>query len=260
VWHECCVVYVSVTGLKTDLHLHTREAEPWIGYNARALIARAAHDGYRVLSVTNHDTLTFDESLSDYARARGIVLIPGAEVTIEGRHVLLYNFDVHVSAIQTFARLRRFKGPDWLVVAPHPFFPGSTSLGNRLLDEIDVFDAIESSHFYTRMVDFNRRAAALAREMGLPLLGTSDSHLARQFGTTYSLVQSEPTVACVLSAIRKGHVQIVSHPLTLRDMTVIAVELGLRDGWHRAHAALRPRVSPPEQARADGRSRAPRAT
>src|SRR2546425_1084819 len=68
VWHECCLVYVSVSLLKADLHLHTREAEPWIAYNARALIARAARDGYQVLSVTNHDTLTFDERLADYAR------------------------------------------------------------------------------------------------------------------------------------------------------------------------------------------------
>jgi len=240
-------VSLSVSLLKADLHLHTREAEPWIAHDARALIARAANDGYQVLSITNHDTLTFDDGLADYARERGIVLIPGAEATIEGRHVLLYNFDVHVSAIQTFARLRRFKGPDWLVVAPHPFFPAPISLGKRLLDEIDVFDAIEWSHFYTPKVDFNRKAAALAREVGLPLLGTSGSHLARQFGTTYSLVQSEPTVACVLSAIRKHQVQIVSHPLTLRAMTLIAAEIGLRDGWHRAKAALRPGLSPPER-------------
>jgi len=246
-WHERCVVSLSVSLLKADLHLHTREAEPWIAHDARALIARAADDGYQVLSITNHDTLTFDDGLADYARERGIVLIPGAEATIEGRHVLLYNFDVHVSAIQTFARLRRFKGPDWLVVAPHPFFPAPISLGKRLLDEIDVFDAIEWSHFYTPKVDFNRRAAALAREVGLALLGTSDSHLARQFGTTYSLVQSEPTVACVLSAIRKGQVQIVSRPLRLRDMTLISAELGLRDGWHRAKAALPQRLSPPER-------------
>ena len=133
------------------------------------------------------------------------------------------------------------------MVAPHPFFPAPISLGKRLLDEIDVFDAIEWSHFYTPKVNFNRRAAALAREVGLALLGTSDSHLARQFGTTYSLVQSEPTVACVLSAIRKSQVQIVSRPLRLRDMTLISAELGLRDGWHRAKAALPQRLSPPER-------------
>ena len=238
-----------LTLLKADLHLHTREAEPWIAYDALTLIDRAARESFQVLSITNHDTLTFSESLSDYAKERGVVLIPGAEATIEGRHVLLYNFDVHVSAIRTFDRLRRFKGPDWMVVAAHPFFPAPISLGRRLLDEIDVFDAVEFSHFYASTVDFNRRAVALAREVGLPLLGSSDTHLARQFGTTYSLVESEPTVACVLSAIRKGQVQIVSHPLQLRDMTLIAAELGLYEAWELTKAALRPRVSPPERLR-----------
>jgi predicted metal-dependent phosphoesterase TrpH len=228
--------------LKADLHLHTREAEPFIAYDARTLIERAAREGFQVLSITNHDTLTFSEDLRDYARERGILLIPGAEVTIEGRHVLLYNLDVHLSTIRTFERLRRFKGPDWLVVAAHPFFPSPISLGRRLLDEIDVFDAIEFSHFYTRRINFNRRAVALAREVGVSLVGSSDSHLARQFGTTYSLIESEPTVDCVLSAIRKGQVQIVSRPLSLKDMTLIAAQLCVSDAWERTKAAFRRRV------------------
>src|SRR5207248_4681487 len=64
----------------------------------------------------------------------------------------------------------------------HPFFPASFSLGSRLLRELDLFDAIEFSHFYTRHLDFNRRAVALARETGLPLVGSSDSHLPHQLG------------------------------------------------------------------------------
>ena len=71
-WHERCVAYLSVSLLKADLHLHTYEAEPWIAHDARALIARAADDGYQVLSITNHDTLTFDDDLADYARQRGM--------------------------------------------------------------------------------------------------------------------------------------------------------------------------------------------
>jgi hypothetical protein len=111
-----------------------------------------------------------------------------------------------------------------------------------LLDEIDVFDAIELSHFYTRTVDFNRKAISLAREVGLPLVGNSDSHLARQFETTYSLIECEPTVACVLSAIRNGHVRVVSHPLKLGEMIRIGTELALRDVWRGTKAAVRSRV------------------
>ncbi|MFQ5804643.1 MAG: PHP-associated domain-containing protein, partial [Candidatus Methylomirabilales bacterium] len=214
-------------GLKADLHLHTREGEAFIAYDARGLIDRAARDGFQVLSITNHNTVTFSDELAAYARERGILLIPGVEATIEGRHVLLYNLDVPPRHIQTFADLRRLRSREWLVVAAHPFFPGFTCLRRRLVKEIDLFDAIEFSHFYTRRIDFNRPAVRLAREIGLPLLGTSDSHLARQFGTTYSLIDGELTVASVLAAIRKGQVRVVSRPLRLRELVRIALELTL---------------------------------
>ena len=51
-------------GLRADLHVHTREAEPFIPYDAREAIVRAARAGFRVLSITNHDTLTFDAELA----------------------------------------------------------------------------------------------------------------------------------------------------------------------------------------------------
>lgn len=210
--------------LKADLHLHTREEEGFIAYDARGLIDRAAREGFHVLSITNHDTLTFSERLAAYAWDRGILLIPGVEATIEGRHVLLYNIDVPPDRVRTFADLSRLKTPEWLVVAPHPFFPGPTSLRRRLPRELDLFDAVEFCHFYTRGIDFNRRAVRLAREAGLPLLGGSDTHFFRQLGTTYSLLEGEMTVASVLAAIKGGQVAVVSKPLTLRECAGITSE------------------------------------
>lgn len=65
----------------------------------------------------------------------------------------------------------------------------------------------------------------LAREVGLPLLGTSDSHLIQQFGTSYSLIEGEMTVASVLTAIKKGDVTVVTRPLTLLEWTRILIGL-----------------------------------
>lgn len=211
--------------LKADLHLHTREGDRFIAYDARDLVDRAAREGFQVLSITNHDTLTYTEELAAYARERGILLIPGVEATIERKHVLLYNIDVPPHWIRTFDDLQHFRSAEWLVAAAHPFFPGSICLGDQLLDEIDLFDAIEFSHFYTGWLDFNRRAVRLAREVGLPLIGTSDSHLVQQFGTTYSLIEGELTVESVVAAIRKGRVRIASRPLTLRECARITIGL-----------------------------------
>ncbi len=215
--------------LKADLHLHTRERDRFIRYDARDLIDRAARFGFQVLSITNHDTVTFIADLESYARERGILLVPGVEMTIEGKHVLLYNADVTPERIRTFADLRRLRRPEWLVVAHHPFFPASYALRNRLLEEIDLFEAIEFSHFYTRRIDCNRSAVRLAKETGLPLVGTSDSHFVRQLGTTFSLIEGEPTVASVLQAIRKGQIRVESRPLTLRECAAIGLAMAVGD-------------------------------
>ena len=59
--------------LKADLHLHTSEGEAFIAYDARSLIDRAARAGFQVVSITNHDVVTFDRDLAAYARDQGIL-------------------------------------------------------------------------------------------------------------------------------------------------------------------------------------------
>ena len=209
--------------LKADLHLHTNEGrDNFVRWTPRELIDRAAKAGYQVLSFTDHDRVTYSSSLARYASDRGIVLIPGTEATVEGRHVLLYNFRCPPEGLRTFLDIRRHKGSDTLVVAPHPFYPGPKCLRRRLLRYLDLFDAVEFSHFYTSWINGNRRGVRLAHERGLPLLGGSDAHLLCQFGTTYSLVEADHTPEGVMSAVRAGRVRVVSRPLCAREYLAIA--------------------------------------
>lgn len=226
--------------LRADLHVHTREAEPSIAYSARDIIVRAARLGYRVLSITNHDAITYNADLAAFARDHDVLLIPGVEATVEGRHVLVYNADVEADKLRTFADLRRYRTPEWLIAAPHPLFPASYCLREKLWQEIDLFDAIEFSHFYTPRVDFNRPAVKLAAAVGLPVLGTSDSHLEDQFGTTFSLIEADPSVESVLAAVKHGRLAIVSRPLTLTHCLSIVLRQALANAKLSARTRLRP--------------------
>jgi predicted metal-dependent phosphoesterase TrpH len=212
--------------LKVDLHLHTNEGpEGFVRWTPGELVDLAARAGYQVLSFTDHDRVTYSPGLARYARDRGIVLIPGVEATVEGRHVLLYNFASPPEALRTFADIRRHKSSNTLVVAPHPFYPGPTSLRRRLLQHLDLFDAVEYSHFYTSWLNGNHRALRLTQEHGFPLLGGSDAHLPRQFGTTYSLVDADLNPEGVVSAIRAGRVRVVSRPLATYALCTIGLAL-----------------------------------
>jgi hypothetical protein len=201
--------------LKVDLHLHTDDdpldSMPHDGY---ALVDRAATLGFGALAITLHDGQLENDRLAAYALERGVVLVAGIERTIRGHHVLLLNFAAdavfRVRTLDDLAALRR--SGDGLVVAPHPFFPDRSCVGAALDAYAGVFDAVEWSYFWTRGVNFNRRAARWARAHGKPLVGNSDLHDLRQLGRTYSLVDAPADASAICAAIRAGRVEVCTAP------------------------------------------------
>jgi predicted metal-dependent phosphoesterase TrpH len=204
--------------LKVELHAHTSDdPEDFIPHTSRELIDRAAQLGYGALAITLHSRQLVSPEIEAYARDRGLTLIPGVEVAIEGRHVLLLNYPAaaradEVTSFDDLARLRA--GASGLVVAPHAFYPTSTCLGRDLLDRhADLFDAVEVSGFYTRWLDFNREARDWAQSHGKPLVGNGDVHRLSMLGTTFSLVDAEPHPDAICEAVRSGRVEVSTRPL-----------------------------------------------
>jgi predicted metal-dependent phosphoesterase TrpH len=208
--------------LKAELHAHC-SVDPRdyrvCSYTPDRLISEAARLGYRVLAITCHNLDIWNRRLSDHAASLGITLIPGLEVSTEGRrHVLAYNFQTGCENLDTLEKIRARRREDTLVIAPHSFFPALSCLRSLLQRNLDLFDAIEISGFYTRHLNFNRRAARIAAEHGIPMVGSGDVHMLWQLGKTCSWVNSEPGVLPVLRAIREGRVRVESVPLTLRQV------------------------------------------
>jgi len=180
------------------------------------LIDEAARLGYEILAITCHNTDIWTESLSTYARNRGITLIPGMEVNAEGkRHVLVYNFRLPAEHLDTLKKIRDRSRSDTLVIAPHPFFPGYVCLRGLLEKNPDVFDAIEYSGFYLKGLNFNRKGQKAAKKTGKPVVACGDVHYLWQLGRTFTWIYAEPGVASVLRAIKEGSVRIQTAPLSL---------------------------------------------
>jgi predicted metal-dependent phosphoesterase TrpH len=221
--------------LKVELHTHTAD-DPidQIPYTAEELIDRAAVLGYGALAITLHNRQHPVERLIPYAAERGIVLLPGIERTIQGRHVLLINFRHGAENVNTFEDLRRLKRRETgLVVAPHPFFPSSTCLMRDLDRYRDLFDAVEVNAMFTASLNFNRPAERWAARNGKPLVGNCDVHRLRQLGTTYSLVDAEPIAEAICQSIRDGRVRVISRPLSWIDATSIFASMVIGQLWKR---------------------------
>lgn len=231
--------------LKVELHTHTAD-DPldYIPHSVHELIDRAVSLGYQALAITLHDKQLDLKPFRTYAADRGVVLISGVERTIDGCHVLLLNFplDARADRIRTFEGIGRLKAdmPTGIVVAPHPFFPLSFCLGDRLDRYADLFDAVEQNALYSRHINFNTAVERWAREHQKPVVGNADVHRLEQLGYTYSLVDACPEPDAICVAIRNGEVMVESRPLgTLQLGLIVAKQLssGVIGRWTRRHAA-----------------------
>jgi len=204
--------------LKADLHLHAGEDKCHrIKYSSKDLIYLAAEKGFEVLALTFHDQISYSKKLADYAKKKGVLLIPGIEKHIEGREVLLYNVTAEdVKQLKSFADLKQLKKKkNILVIAPHPFFKRKNCLDEKLVENIDVFDGIEYSHFYIHIFNLNKRAVQVAKKYSLPLIGGSDAHHLKQVNMTYSLIDSKKDLSSIFKAIKKGKISLKTKPAPL---------------------------------------------
>ena len=207
--------------LKVDFHLHSYEdPQDELDHSAMELLERAKALGYGALAITLHGHVLSKPEVFDYARELGLLLIPAAEMRLEGADVVVLNIsEEDALGLHTFAdlaNLRARRGESIFVFAPHPYYVFGGSMGDSLLIEhMALFDAIEISHFYTHWVDPNRRAREIAHRFKKPLLATSDAHMLDYFGEHFTLVNSESEPTAIFNAIRCGSMRAVSPPWPL---------------------------------------------
>ena len=213
--------------VKVDLHIHTLDdPKDVIDYSAHQLLERARELGFGVLAITLHDAVFDRPEVFADAAAMGILLIPAAEVRIQGADIILLNVNNdEVSRLKNFddvRALRKQRGCSIFAIAPHPFYVLGASIGQRLLGEIDCFDGIEVCHFHKGPLNPNRPAARVARKFKKPLIATSDAHRLHAFGRHYTSIPrstSTPlTIDYVFSTLRNGPMRLTSPPCTLKDL------------------------------------------
>src|SRR5438034_5328368 len=242
--------------IKIDLHIHTLDdPKDAVDYSAHQLLERARTLGFRVLAITLHDAVFGRQEVFADAAAMGILLMPAAEMRLQGADVIVLNVTAEEMAeLKSFDDLRRLRaqrGDSIFTIAPHPFYVLGGSIGRRLLREIDCFDAIEFCHFHKGFLNPNRRAAKVASQFGKPLIATSDAHRLHAFGRHYTSIPSPPelTIENVFTTLRSGRVNLTSPPCSFDDLVsaIYFVFLAhpfrrLRKGSPQGQRSLQPRT------------------
>ncbi len=179
-----------------EMHCHTRLSRvKWVHRDLPTpfeLIDHAVSIGLDFIAITDHDSQEAYGVVKEYAQEKGIVLIPGVEITTRSNrlsrrrtHILAYGVEERIpsrrSVKETIAAIHAAGG---IAVVAHPFcsrYGKVLYIGHQVGDY--AFDAVEVFNSDELPLD-NMRAQALALVLDLPGIGGSDAHTLNNIGNT----------------------------------------------------------------------------
>jgi predicted metal-dependent phosphoesterase TrpH len=195
--------------VRVDLHCHTM----WSGDatttpgEVEEAVAAAAID---VLCVTDHGTCNGALALDGALPCRVVV---GEEVrTTAGEVIGLFLRERLPWGLSPREAAGRVRDQGGLVYVPHPFDPTRHCLREAELRDLvteGLVDAVEVFNAKTSLGSLNARAAAFAREHGLPGGAGSDAHVPEAVGAAYVEMPDFDGPASFAAALGEG--RIVGH-------------------------------------------------
>ncbi len=224
--------------LKASLHIHTKEDFSdghFIKYTIYNLIDHAEELGFDVLALTGHRKFIYKPEYGDYAKGKGILLIPGIELSLgkiyRENHVIVLNCDKSVERVKTFRSLKMYKKkhPKAFIYAPHPTFGLQEGMGiKNLLKHIDTFDAIEHCWYHSKLVNFNKRSLKVAQQFNKPFIATADLHTLDYMDEDYVVVEATgKNIKAFFRAIKQGKYENVTRAKSIEELALFIVKLAL---------------------------------
>jgi predicted metal-dependent phosphoesterase TrpH len=202
-----------------------------LDYDAWELIDHAAKLEFEVLALTLHRRLYHPPELAEYAGSKGILLISGAELYLDGSEVVVLNItEEQAKKLRTMKDLRKLReelGGQVLTMAPHPYYGLRQCAGPKVEAEPELFDTLEYCHFYTSWWNPNLKARSTAERLNKPMLACSDTHILKWMdGHHHTMIDAQnKTPEAIFHAIREGKVENVTRPLT-------TTEFIQKTAWH----------------------------
>jgi predicted metal-dependent phosphoesterase TrpH len=192
--------------IKVDMHTHSEyspDSRTPLASQAAAIKAAGLH----VVCATDHNTI--EGALRLRELADGFRVIVGEEVSSSDGEIIGLFLDKPVprglSAEETIARIRDQGG---LVSVPHPFsrnrrFHLRRSVLERVWKDVDCIEVFNAREAFTQD---NVRAAAFAKDKGLPGAVGSDAHRASEIGRAWVEVEEFAGRDDFIAALREGSV------------------------------------------------------
>jgi len=189
--------------LSLELHAHTFASEDCL-MQPRDIVRVCAERGIDRLAVTDHNTVR--GALAVQALAPGLVIVGEEIMTTQGELLAYFVREEVPPGLSPAEAVARLRAQGAAVSVSHPF----DRLRQGAWREADLHalvplvDAIEVFNARCVYADDNDRAAAFAREHGLPGSVGSDAHTLRELGRTRLGVDRADSADDLRDGFRRG--------------------------------------------------------
>jgi len=177
-----------------DLHCHTSFSFDCLAQPGSQVKA-AADRGLTHLAITDHDRIDGALRARDEA-PDGLTVIVGEEVkTTDGDLIALFLERAVAPGRPARETIEEVRAQGGLVGIPHPFdtHRGSMLKDPRLEAIGRLVDWVEAHNARVVGGSGNEKAAAFAKELGLPGVAASDAHSTLEVGVAYNVVTVDPS-------------------------------------------------------------------
>jgi len=166
-------------------HVHSRHSFDSL-LSPKRIIAKARDMRVHALVVTDHNSLQGSIEARNFAAGQVPIVVMGAEYQSEKGDIIGLFLKREIRSRQSYEVVREIRQQGGLVVLPHPY--KGHVLDENLLAGIDV---VESYNARCSASD-NARAAELASQRRLPILGGADAHCVFELASVLNVFDGAP--------------------------------------------------------------------
>jgi predicted metal-dependent phosphoesterase TrpH len=231
-----------------DLHCHTSASFDCLA-TPESQVKAAAARGLTHLAITDHDRIDGALRARD-AAPDGLTVIIGEEVkTADGDLIALFLERAVAPGRPARETIEEVRAQGGMVGIPHPFdkYRGSMLNDPRLAAIGQLVDWVEAHNARVVGGSGNERAAAFAKELGLPGVAASDAHSTLEVGVAYNVVEVDPsTPEGLLAALTTVQLVTGRSSYIVRTLTPISKLVNRVRGNRRVVATPAERAGPAE--------------
>jgi predicted metal-dependent phosphoesterase TrpH len=172
-----------------DMHIHQNRHSGDSQLDIYEGIEYAKRVGLDGICVTDHDNIGLKSLAKELSEASGIQVIVGVEIYSLDGDILCYGIDeIPEERMSAQATIDYVNARGGVCVAAHPYRHNRRGLED-VLYQVKGLTAIEGYNGRTKLED-NLRAVSLAKELGLPITGSSDAHTLEEIGNYVTIFEN----------------------------------------------------------------------